>query len=95
MPPGEKAGWKTDSSTPPASFVASPQRPSARIRIGLVGFRDRKDEYVTRLFDLSEDIDESYGRLVEFTAGGGGDTPESVNEALAVAVGRIQWTPGS
>jgi Mg-chelatase subunit ChlD len=33
-------------------------RPTPRIRIGLVGYRDRGDDYVTRTTDLTEDIDE-------------------------------------
>lgn len=65
--------------------------PNATIRIGLVGYRDRGDSYVTDVFDLSADIDASYAKLVGFQAGGGGDTPESVNAALADAVGRIGW----
>ncbi len=68
--------------------------PSAQIRIGLVGFRDRGDEYVTQIVDLSSDIDASYGKMVGFRADGGGDTPESVNAALAVAVGQIAWSRG-
>jgi len=69
-------------------------RPTPRIRIGLVGYRDRGDDYVTRTVDLTEDIDEVYGRLQAFSAGGGGDTPESVNQALHEAVTRMTWSQG-
>jgi Mg-chelatase subunit ChlD len=62
------------------------------IRIGLVGFRDRGDEYVTRIIDLSDDLDSVYASLMEFRAGGGGDGPESVNEALYDAVERMSWS---
>jgi hypothetical protein len=68
--------------------------PNASIRLGLVGFRDRGDAYVTQVFDLSADIDAAYQKLVSFRAEGGGDTPESVNAALAEAVGQIAWTGG-
>ena len=75
------------------------QRPNARIRIGLVAYRDIGDEYVTRAYPLSTDIQGIYGKLLSFQADGGGDTPESVNEALDVAVGKQPWvsalTPNS
>jgi Mg-chelatase subunit ChlD len=67
-------------------------KPSPEIRMGLVAFRDRGDEYVTRVFDLDADLDRVYARLFEFQAGGGGDGPESVNQALRDAVTRISWT---
>ena len=66
-------------------------RPTPRLRIGLVGYRDRGDEYVTRRWDLSDDIDAIYGHLQAFQAGGGGDTPESVNQALHEAVHQMSW----
>ena len=48
-----------------------------------MAYRDRGDEYVTKTFDLTNDIDAVYGQLRSFQAAGGGDEPESVNEALA------------
>jgi Mg-chelatase subunit ChlD len=74
-----------------ASSMASAQ-PTPVIRIGLVGYRDRGDAYVTRVVDLSSDIDTTYATLMQFTAAGGGDTPESVNEALYDAVHRMSWS---
>jgi hypothetical protein len=68
--------------------------PQAEIRVGLVGYRDRGDARVTDVTDLSSDIGAVYGKLLEFRAQGGGDWPESVNEALSVAVGRLDWTKG-
>lgn len=70
------------------------QHPNAEIRIGLVGYRDRGDVYVTDKWDLSTDISAVYGKLLEYRAQGGGDWPESVNEALAVAVNKLAWTEG-
>jgi Mg-chelatase subunit ChlD len=70
-------------------------RPTPEIRIGLVGYRDRGDDYVTRTYDLTADIDAVYGRLQSFSAGGGGDTPESVNQALHEAVTRMSWSQGN
>jgi len=68
-------------------------KPTPKLKIALIGYRDRSDEYVTRPFDLSEDIDAVYANLKAFAAGGGGDGPESVNQALHEAVNRIHWSP--
>ena len=65
------------------------------IRMGLVAYRDRGDAYVTRVVDLSSDLDTMYATLMDFTAEEGGDTPESVNEALADAIDRISWSRDS
>jgi hypothetical protein len=73
-----------------ANQMASGQ-PTPEIRIGLIGYRDRGDAYVTRFHDLSEDVDAIYAQLSGFAADGGGDTPESVNQALHEAVTRMSW----
>ncbi len=62
------------------------------IRMGLVAYRDRGDKYVTRVSDLSEDLDSMYATLMDFQAAGGGDGPESVNQALDDAVNKISWS---
>ena len=66
--------------------------PAPEIAIGLVGYRDRGDDYVTRVTDLSTDIDTVYSTLLDFRASGGGDAPESVNAALDDAVHAISWS---
>jgi hypothetical protein len=62
------------------------------VRFGLVGYRDRGDEYVTRLFDLTDDIDAVFRNLQSFRADGGGDDEESVNQALLEAVRKMSWS---
>src|SRR5688572_16173873 len=74
-----------------ATTMAQAQ-PAPDIRIGLVAFRDRGDDYVTRVVDLSSDLDSMYATLMDFRAEGGGDGPESVNAALHDAVHRISWS---
>ena len=69
--------------------------PDADIRMGLVAYRDIGDDYVTRKIELTRDIQDLYANLLELKARGGGDWPESVNEALDVAVNKLQWTDGS
>jgi len=74
-----------------ATTMASAQQ-TPEIRIGLVGYRDRGDAYVTKVVDLSDDLDSVYATLMDFQADGGGDGPESVNEALYDAVHNISWS---
>jgi Mg-chelatase subunit ChlD len=74
-----------------ASTLASAQ-PAPEIRIGLVAYRDRGDDYVTHVLDLSRDIDSIHATLIDFDAAGGGDGPESVNQALHEAIHRISWS---
>jgi Mg-chelatase subunit ChlD len=74
-----------------ATTMASAQQ-TPEIRIGLVAYRDRGDSYVTRTVDLSDDLDSIYAALMDFEAGGGGDSPESVNEALYSAVHNMSWS---
>lgn len=67
-------------------------RPMPNLRVGLVGFRDKGDDYVTKVYDLRDDLDEVYGDLQTFSANGGGDTPEHVNQALDEAVTKMNWS---
>jgi Mg-chelatase subunit ChlD len=66
--------------------------PAPQIKMGLVGYRDRGDEYVTRHLALTDDIDAVYEFLMDFAANGGGDGPESVNQALHEAVNKMEWS---
>ena len=74
-----------------ATTMASAQQ-TPEIRIGLVAYRDRGDSYVTKIVDLSDDLDSVYAKLMDFEANGGGDTPESVNKALYDAVHNMSWS---
>jgi len=74
-----------------ASTMASAQS-APEIRMGLVAYRDRGDAYVTKVLDLSDDLDSMYARLMDFQADGGGDGPESVNQALHDAVHHLSWS---
>jgi len=74
-----------------ATTMASAQQ-APEIRIGLVAYRDRGDSYVTKVVELSDDLDSVYATLMDFEADGGGDTPESVNKALYDAVHDMSWS---
>ncbi|MDQ6912862.1 MAG: VWA domain-containing protein [Verrucomicrobiota bacterium] len=67
-------------------------KPTPELKIGLVGYRDRGDEYIVKSFPMTDDIDAMYGHLRAFEAGGGGDMPESVNEALDEAINKMKWS---
>ena len=67
--------------------------PTPAIRMGLVGYRDRGDGYVTTVTPLSDDLDAVYTQLMQYRADGGGDGPESVNQALYEAVSKPDWSP--
>ena len=68
--------------------------PRPIIRMGLIGYRDKGDQYVTKLYELNDNMDKIYENLMAFQAAGGGDTPEHVNKALSDAINQIQWTKG-
>ena len=65
------------------------------VRIGLVAYRDRGDQYVTQVLPLTNDLDKVYSTLMDYQAGGGGDTPEDVRQALTDGVRRAGWSQTS
>jgi Mg-chelatase subunit ChlD len=67
-------------------------KPAPQLKIGLVAYKDRGDEYVTKVFELTDDLDAIHGHLKTLSAAGGGDEPESVNQALHDAVHKIKWS---
>jgi len=67
-------------------------KPAPSIKMALVGFRDRGDDYITKVTDLTDDLDAVYAELMGFQAQGGGDMPESVNQALREAVKDLSWS---
>ena len=69
-------------------------KPTPEIRLGLIGYRDKGDQYVTTRTDLTGDLDAVYEKLMAFGADGGGDGPEHVNQALAEAVNQMSWSQG-
>ena len=67
-------------------------KPTPEVRIGLIAYRDKTDAYTTKVYPLSNDIDDIYAKLMAFKAQGGGDTPESVNQALNEGVTKMKWS---
>lgn len=60
-------------------------------RIGIIAYRDKGDEYVTKWLDLSFSDGKLNGFLSALNSGGGGDWPEAVHDALQVAVNDLKW----
>lgn len=67
----------------------------ADIRVGLVAYRDVGDDYVTRDFALSSDLDAVFAELSSYQAAGGGDVPENVDAALDVTLHKMKWRSGA
>jgi len=66
-------------------------QPVPYVRFGLVAYRDRGDDYVSKKYDLTSDIQVFQQYVNTLKADGGGDTKEAVNEALSTALNEIAW----
>ncbi|MBS0437388.1 MAG: VWA domain-containing protein [Proteobacteria bacterium] len=64
---------------------------SPDICYGLVAYRDRGDAFLTRAHDFTDDLAAFQSVLARVQAGGGGDMPEALNEALHETVHRLSW----
>lgn len=64
---------------------------NADVRYGLVIYRDRGDAYVTKVYPFTPDIDTFQMQLNAVRANGGGDNPESLNQALYDALHSVEW----
>ncbi len=72
-----------------AQVDALPARPD--VRFGMVTYRDRGDVFVTRVNDFTPDVHVFQAELEKVRAHGGGDYPESINEALHRAIWDVTW----
>ena len=66
-----------------------PSRPD--LRFGMVTYRDLGDDYVTQTFDFDHDVRRFTNTVRNVSADGGGDYPESLNEALHQTVNHVSW----
>ncbi len=63
----------------------------AKLRFGMVLYRDKGEEYVTKVIPFTSDLDEFRKHLDKVSADGGGDYPEDLQSALDEAVNRLSW----
>lgn len=68
--------------------------PQVKQRYALVAYRDVGDQYVTRTFEFTDSLGEFRKRLGRQSAGGGGDYPEAVDQALDQAA-QLRWSGGN
>ena len=61
------------------------------IRTGAVVYRDHGDDYITRISRLTDDIRTTQAFIDKQSAGGGGDYPEAIPEALMAALNSSGW----
>ena len=66
-----------------------PSKPD--LRFGMVAYRDRGDDFVTRVYDFSDDVESFRNTIRSVRADGGNDEPESLNEAYRVAIHEPEW----
>jgi len=67
----------------------------ARLHLSSVFYRDVHDEYLTRNLDFTSDAASLVKFISEQRAGGGGDFPEAVEDALTAALEKLKWTEGA
>jgi hypothetical protein len=75
-----------------ARIDALPGQPN--VRYGLVSYRDRGDSFVTNTYEFTPDVRDFSKNLSTVYADGGGDYPESLNEALHEALNGVEWRGG-
>ena len=64
---------------------------SAALRLALVEYRDFGDDFVTHTVNFTDDA-VAYQTVIDGVyAGGGGDTPEALNEALHESFRSLEW----
>lgn len=64
------------------------------IHYGLIVYRDAGDDYVTRSFDFTSEINVFKDALNEQSADGGGDMPEAMDKAMGL-VPQLKWRSGN
>ena len=65
--------------------------PSSALETGSVFYRDAGDDYLTRISTFSNNYNTTTNFVKNQEAGGGGDFPEAVHNALEEALNGLQW----
>ena len=80
---------RSNMATVAEQIDALPSEPD--VRFGMTVYRDEGDVFVTRTFDLTDDLGAFLNALDDVVADGGGDYPEALDEALADALQLPEW----
>ncbi|MBI5724944.1 MAG: VWA domain-containing protein [Planctomycetes bacterium] len=75
------------------NYKITEMKPRPSVRFGMVLYRDREDEYRCKTIPFAATIEEFAKNLSEVSAGGGGDTPEDMEEALRQMNDNLNWRP--
>lgn len=67
------------------------KNPNTTIETGSVFYRDRGDDYLTKMSSFTTNIASTITFIEDQKAGGGGDTPEAVHIALEEALSKLAW----
>lgn len=62
-----------------------------KVRIGLVEYKDKGDDPVTKVYPMSSDLAKFQGQIAGIFAGGGGDIPEHMTAGLHDALTKLDW----
>ena len=65
--------------------------PDADVQSASVFYKDKTDNYLTKIDGFSKDAASSVKFIQEQRAGGGGDFPEAVDDAMEDAVNKLEW----
>lgn len=61
------------------------------LRVGFVFYRDRGDEFVTKVFPFTSDVESAKENIETMRADGGGDFPEDLNLAMQHTLQELRW----
>ena len=64
---------------------------SLSLRAASVFYRDKRDDYLTKNVAFNDDLLKALNFIKLQSAGGGGDFPEAVDDALSTALDSLQW----
>jgi hypothetical protein len=74
-----------------ANLVETIRKLVPNARVGLVLYKDKGEEFVVRKSDLTFHLDKLRSFIGNIQAGGGGDYPEAVMDALKAATQQLNW----
>lgn len=73
------------------NFQLSHLEPRPDVRFSMVLYRDRTDDYVTKVVPFTRNVRAFQILLNELSAGGGGDFPEDVQAGLRATMRKLDW----
>ena len=74
---------------------AQNQNLQVKLRTGALFYRDEGDDYLTRVSQFTDDLNDTKKFISKQSAGGGGDYPEAVHTALEHSIQKLSWNNGA